>query len=171
MSFQRPYLMLMNNAFDDARAIEPYFQRNVFYAVYPSFFTAHNAMGERPYFDVPEWYNRDRALFKKYVPMVKKLDEAGWQPLPFATVGSDAIRLERYGEWRSKNLAIAIHNTSDQPIHARIALSKKDLGLPEKIAATEWFTARELPLQLAGGEVNVTIDLPPKGYGVISISD
>ena len=50
MSYQRPYLMLMNNDFSDARAIEPYFQRDLFYAVYPSFFSANSAISQKPLF-------------------------------------------------------------------------------------------------------------------------
>ena len=48
MSYQRSYLMLMNNDFSDARAIEPYFQRDLFYAVYPSFFSANPPSARRP---------------------------------------------------------------------------------------------------------------------------
>jgi hypothetical protein len=171
MSYQRPYLMLMNNAFDDARAIEPYFQRNVFYAVYPSFFTAHAAMGERPYFDVPDWYNRDRALFKKYVPMIKKLDEAGWQPLPLAECDNDAIRFERYGDARSKNLAFTIHNISDQLVHMALKLKARELELPTRLKAKEWFTASDLAAQRIGDEQKIVFDMPPGGYGVIGVSD
>jgi len=56
--------MLMNNAFEDSRYMEAYFQRSLFYAVFPSMFAAQVAMGETSYFSNPTWYNRDRALFK-----------------------------------------------------------------------------------------------------------
>ena len=33
------------------------------------------------YFTRPELYNRDRPLFKKYVPLCKRVAEAGWEPI------------------------------------------------------------------------------------------
>jgi hypothetical protein len=53
MSYKRPYMMLMNNAFEDPKFMEAYFQRSLFYAVFPSMFQAHAAIGEVPYFQNP----------------------------------------------------------------------------------------------------------------------
>jgi hypothetical protein len=91
--------MLMNNRFDDASIMEPYFQRSVFWAVWPSMFSGQNVGVDVAYFDNPAWYNRDRALFKKYLPMVRKLDEAGWQPVTGASIDPPDARIERYGSF------------------------------------------------------------------------
>jgi hypothetical protein len=169
MSYQRPYLMLMNNDYSDARAIEPYFQRNLFYAVYPSFFSAQSAIGQASYFDQPSLYNRDRPLFKKYIPLIKKLDEAGWQPLPDATADSDAIRFERYGEWSKGNLAFTIHNTSEQPIHATLKLSRHDLGITGDVTASEWIHGGPISESSDGSDVSFGIDLPADSYQVVGL--
>src|SRR5438105_15319437 len=70
MSARRPYCMLMNNRYDKAEFIEPYFQRSLFYAVYPSMYFGHTSATETWYFANPAWYNRDRPLFKKYIPLI-----------------------------------------------------------------------------------------------------
>ena len=45
---------------------------------FPGFFS-HNA-SQGHYFTRPELYDRDRPLFKKYVPLCKLVAEAGWRP-------------------------------------------------------------------------------------------
>lgn len=166
MSYKRPYMMLMNNAFEDARFMEAYFQRSLFYAVFPSMFQAHAAMGETPYFANPDWYNRDRPLFKKYIPMIRKLDDAGWEPVPYATAEPATIRLERYGSWNDRNLAFTLHNTSDAEQDVTLTLDG-NLHLPEHVAATEWI--HSLPLSIAGSSIH--LKLPPSGYAVIGLNN
>ena len=80
LSGGKPYLLLMNTDFDrfGPEIVEKYFQRSLFYGMYPSMFS-HNA-AENPYWENPRWYNRDRPLFQKYQPAIRRVAQAGWQP-------------------------------------------------------------------------------------------
>jgi len=92
----KPYLLLMNTDYDAfAPHVERYFQRSLFYGFYPSMFS-HNA-SDNPYWQRPEWYNRDRPLFRKYLPVIREVAEAGWQPVTAATCDNPAIWVERFG--------------------------------------------------------------------------
>jgi hypothetical protein len=166
MSGRRPYLMLMNNRFDDASIMEPYFQRSVFYAVWPSMFSGQTSASDVAYFDNPAWYNRDRPLFKKYLPIIRKLDEAGWQPVTGATIDPSDARIERYGSFESRNLAFTIHNPAAEAREITITLSRDDLNLPPMFDATEWFSGKPAPVN---GDT-LRVPLPASGYGVISIT-
>jgi hypothetical protein len=96
LSGAKPYLLLMNTDFDAlAPHVEQYFQRSLFYGFYPSMFS-HNA-AENPYWQNPVWYNRDRPLFRKYLPVIRAVAEAGWQPVTAATCDNPAIWIERFG--------------------------------------------------------------------------
>jgi hypothetical protein len=161
MSGKRPYLMLMNNNFDQGEFMEPYFQRSLFYAVYPSAFTGHTSKAEVAYFSNPEWYNRDRSLFKKYIPLIRKLDEAGWEPVPFAKCDVPSIRIERYGNAEKSNLAFTLHNPDSQPKTVTLQLDHPALKLSENISAREWITDKPTDLK---------ITLPPMGYAAVGIS-
>jgi len=50
-------------------------QRALLYGFYPSMFngsvTENGVKKKARYFEMPELYNRDRELFKKYVPIVR----------------------------------------------------------------------------------------------------
>jgi hypothetical protein len=97
MSGQKPYLILMNTDYDvfGPSMVEQYFQIALFYGMWPGMFS-HNA-ADNPYWQNPKWYNRDRPLFKKYLPLIKRVSEAGWQVIPGVTNNNDNIWAERYG--------------------------------------------------------------------------
>ncbi len=97
--YHKPYLLLLNTDFTktDAHKIEQYFQRCLFYGIYPSMFSADAA--SNPYWESPTLYNRDRPLFVKYIPLVQKLSNAGWEPVTWAHIRTDQdnVWVERYG--------------------------------------------------------------------------
>jgi hypothetical protein len=100
LSGAKPYLLLMNTPFDKfgSEQVVLYFQRSLFYGFYPSMFS-HNA-SENPYWENPKWYNRDRHLFKKYLPLIREVAEAGWQPVTGARCENKNIWIERFGDAR-----------------------------------------------------------------------
>ena len=169
MAGRRPYLMLMNNRYEDGSVMEPYFQRAMFYGVFPSMFSGQQSAGDMAYFSNPAWYNRDRPLFKKYIPMIRKLDAAGWEPVPFATVAPLTVRIERYGSFEHNDLAFTVHNTAEKALDVTLNLSRKDLKLPEHVAAATWIHPKALDPVSNGGEISVTVHLPADGYEVIGI--
>jgi hypothetical protein len=96
LSGAKPYLLLMNTDFTAfGPYVERYFQTCLFYGFYPSMFS-HNA-SENPYWKNPAWYNRDRPLFRKYLPVIREVAEAGWQPVTGASCDNPAISVERFG--------------------------------------------------------------------------
>jgi hypothetical protein len=97
MSAKKPYLLLMNSDFDkfDANRVERYFQTCLFYGVFPSFFSVDAA--SNPYWDNPKWRERDRPLFKKYMPLFRKISGEGWEVLTFATSSNPQVGVERFG--------------------------------------------------------------------------
>ena len=50
-----------------------------------------------PYWENPDLYDRDRDLFKKYVPLVCEVAEAGWEPVTFARSSNRNVFVERFG--------------------------------------------------------------------------
>ena len=45
----------------------------------------------------PEWYDRDRGLFRRYMPLCAELCRAGWEPVQFATTATPGAGIERFG--------------------------------------------------------------------------
>ena len=94
----KPYCFLMNTVFEDFshELVERYMKRSLAYGMFPGFFS-HNA-SQGHYFTRPELYERDRGLFKKYVPLCKLVAEAGWEPVTRAYSSDERVYAERFGE-------------------------------------------------------------------------
>jgi hypothetical protein len=132
MMFQKPYLFLMNTGFQSwsYSDTEKYMRRCMFYAFYPSFFSANASSNH--YFSQPDLYNRDRPLFKRYVPIIRELGKAGWQPIPCATVPDSAVRIERYGDGKDDTLYFTLLNTASEAKEVAAEIDLAALGLAGK---------------------------------------
>ena len=78
----KPYCFLQNTDFAafTPEMSEKFMMKSLAYGMYPGFFSAQ-ASSSSHYFGDPTTYNRDRALFKKYMPLCKLVGEAGWRPV------------------------------------------------------------------------------------------
>ena len=94
----KPYCFLMNSRFEEFshKLVEKYMKRSVAYGMFPGFFS-HNA-SQGHYFSRPELYERDRSLFKKYIPLCKLVAEAGWEPVTLAHSSDSHVYIERFGD-------------------------------------------------------------------------
>ena len=121
----KPFCFLMNTVFDEFphERVEKYMKRCLAYGMFPGFFS-HNA-SEGHYFKRPNLYNRDRPLFKRYVPLCKLVAEAGWQPITLARSSDPKVYVERFGE-----RYLTVFNDSTEPRNAAIVLDglKADVG-------------------------------------------
>jgi len=137
LSGGKPYVLLMNTDYDafGPELVEHYFQRCLFYGLFPSFFS-HNA-AENPYWQNPRWYNRDRALFKRYVPIIKRVAEAGWQPVTAAHCDNARLWLERFGSPDQGSVYFTLFNDTATPQPARVTLDARSLDLDPQGATFE----------------------------------
>ena len=94
----KPYCFLMNTRFEQFshELVEKYMKRSLAYGMFPGFFS-HNA-SQGHYFTRPELYERDRDLFKKYIPLCKLVAESGWEPITLARSSDGHVYVERFGE-------------------------------------------------------------------------
>lgn len=155
----KPFCFLQNTNFDDfdGNKVEKYMRRCVFYGMYPGFFSADAST--KHYFRNPDLYNRDRELFRKYVPLCKRAGEAGWQPITLARSDNAALWLERFGT----NI-ITVFNPGEQRQEGRLSTS---------ISATSAYDhvhQQELPVQPgATGGTTFSVALDPEDVALIEL--
>ncbi len=137
MAGAKPYLLLMNTDYDafTPDLVERYFQRSLFYGMFPSMFS-HNA-SDNPYWRNPNWYNRDRPLFKRYLPLIRRVAEAGWQPVTGASSDNDRVYVERFGPDAAGAVYLTLLNDTATPQTLTLRLDLTALGLKGTIAARE----------------------------------
>ena len=138
LSYAKPYLLLMNTDFSTWKPemTKKYFQRCLAYGIFPSFFSADAAT--KVYWENPSLYERDRPLFKKYMPVFQMLGHAGWQPVTLARASDDRLWVERFGDglWTVFNptaSAIRFRLTTPRAGHGFVDVMSRDrLGVGEE---------------------------------------
>lgn len=131
MCYRKPYCLLMNtdyNAFTTER-VERYFQRCLFYGIWPGFFDEEAASKDPYWASTKRWFDRDRGLFKKYMPLLRQTTAAGWNPIPSARTDNKDIHLERFGLDAQKRLFLTICNESEQSQEGIVKVDFQELRL------------------------------------------
>ena len=152
----KPFCFLMNTPFEQFShaAVEKYMKRCLAYGMFPGFFS-HNA-AEGQYFTRPELYDRDRPLFVKYVPLCKRVAQAGWEPITAARTDDANVYVERFG-----TRILTVLNDSDRRRTVTIRLES---------AVTE--TGRDLvagePVTWQDGRATLTLDAEDVAVIVLS---
>ncbi len=169
LSYQRPYGLLMNTAFEKLtpNQVERYFQASLFYGIYPSMFSEDSA--SNPYWERPALYERDRGLFRRYIPLVRRVSAAGWEPVTYARASDAAVRVERFGRWPA--LYFTLRNTLDRPVNVTLAVDAGALGLPPlPIAATALLSGSTQMLSTSGPPRSTTVAVPAQGTEVLYLA-
>ena len=167
--YQKPYCLLQNTDFTTwpYEATEKYFKRCAAYAVFPSFFSANAATN--CYFEQPALYNRDRPLFKRYIPVIKRLAAAGWEPLTAARCDKDKVYVERYGSLAQGNLHLTVFNDTETAQKTTITLDPKLFGLAGTVRLTDLLGNRP-GAAISPLAPTVTLTIAPEDVAVLSIA-
>jgi hypothetical protein len=145
--------------------VERYFQRCLFYGVWPGFFDQEAASKDPYWASAKRWYERDRPLFKRYIPLLQKLTTAGWQPLTHATCQNTNVFLERFGPDVSGTVYVTLLNDTGETQAGVMDVDSSTIGLVEPCAAHELISAAE-PTRAGNGW---NIKLLPNQVAVLAI--
>jgi len=129
--------------------IETYMRRCVAYGILPGFFDI-SPSGDNPgssYWEHPEWYDRDRPLFTRYMPLARELAAAGWEPVTLAEAPAGEADVERFGPKDAAGLTYLTVSTDPrekpeekQPV--TVGLPRESLSDASHPLAVELLTGR-----------------------------
>ncbi len=88
------------------------------------------------YWDNSSLYERDRSLFKLYMPLIKTLAQAGWKPVHYATSSDASTLLERFGDAAAGTFYVSAQNSGTSPTSVQLTLDGAGLGIPASTAVT-----------------------------------
>ncbi len=151
----KPYCFLMNTHLPawSYELTEKFMKRCLAYGMFPGFFSADAST--QHYFSQPALYNRDRPLFKKFVPLCRRVAEAGWQPLTKARTDQPHVHIERFGAG-----LLTVFNDSAEVRRVHITLE----GLHAE-KAREVISGKSLSIE---GD-KLQLSLPPEDVAVIEL--
>ncbi|HCU34126.1 MAG TPA: hypothetical protein DGT21_01400 [Armatimonadetes bacterium] len=158
---RKPYLFLMNTDFDAlAPYVERYFQRSLFYGMYPSMFSPVASSSQGAYWITPAWYNRDRELHQHYQPIIRRVAEAGWQPVTLATTDAAGVLLERFGPNEAGEVFLTVFNDGTETVEASVRVSAELVGIDA--TATELVSGAAVGLTREADGVRFGVTLEPE---------
>lgn len=154
---QKPYCLLMNTDFArfTPELVERYFQRCLFYGVWPGFFDEEAASKDPYWASAKKWYERDRPLFKKYIPLLRRLTAAGWQPLTYAECDNSKILVERFGPEADGTVLLMLLNDTSDTQSGSVMADLKALGLEQRVSARELVSGNAATPSSAGWRITL----------------
>ncbi|BDI32067.1 hypothetical protein CCAX7_41180 [Capsulimonas corticalis] len=164
MCYHKPYLMLLNTDFTKigSEQIELYFQRCMFYAVFPSMFSVNAA--DHPYWENAALYNRDRPLFQKYIPVISHLSHAGWEPITWARSSDQDVWVERYGA-----NYLTVLNSLKTPRTVTVTIDTDKFAGAKALRLHDDMTGQSVTATRAPGGISVTMTLAPSETRVLAL--
>lgn len=150
VSYQKPYLILDHheNEWLDTEIVHTYWKVAVFFSVFPAY--------NYRYQTSDEFYQRDKDIINIYMPVLKQVSRAGWEPLTYARTDVSDVWIERYGDIES-GLYFTLLNTSDRPHTVTISLDEEELKLKDAATVVELIKL-EQPETISGNQFRCTID-------------
>jgi hypothetical protein len=94
-----------------------------------------------------------RPFFKKYIPIIKQIASAGWEPITNAVGNIDIIKIERFGE--EKDLFFTVRNTGNADVQCIISIDLNELKIKKKFSAVELVS--EKPIKVNNNNLHITI--------------
>jgi hypothetical protein len=150
ISFQKPIVFLLNEglndkAFTDApfSGYEIYFEKLMAYGFFPSFFSVDAS--NDPYWQDRKKIENGRPFFKKYIPIVKTIAAAGWQPVTLASGNDAAVRIERFG--KAGKLYFTVRNNGNKEAKYILEPDLQELQISGKFTATELVSGQAVKIE------------------------
>jgi len=120
LAYHKPYTWLMQQGDEGpAEDREKWMQMAMLYGIGPNI-----VGGSRD----PARYERWRPLYRKYMPIVIALCEAGWEPVTYARAEPPDVIVERFGPGDGK-LYLTARNTGEEPVTATFTVGAAALGI------------------------------------------
>lgn len=122
MAFQKPFLLLIYNIHDDPAEMERSYHLCTFYGIYPSF-------ANMRVYETPEAYAPVAELNDRFVPVLRTVTGAGWQPITHARSSDPDVWLERWGPDERGTVYLTVYNSAEDERSVTLTVQAADLGL------------------------------------------
>jgi hypothetical protein len=164
----KPYLFLQNTDWETWTAAdsEAFMRWCLFWGMYPGFFSPDAS--SRHYFASEERIDRDRELFKRYVPLVERISRAGWKPIALARPKDlGGVFVERWGDPGDGAFYLTVFNFGAAAHEIVLAL---DRSLASFGGATELLSGRAVTMRAEGAEQTLPVTLAAGEVAVLAFS-
>jgi hypothetical protein len=175
MAYQKPAVFLLNEGLDDTvftqlpyAGYKRYFERMLFYGFFPSFFSV-DASHDIYWADSAK-YNRGRAYFKKYVPILQAISEAGWQPVTSAKLSSKQLKIERFGGIMDSVIYFTVYNPNATLTQTTVLVDAEELALTGTPNIEEMIDGTRLMCAWHGKRIEIPVTVHENSARVLKVT-
>jgi hypothetical protein len=137
----------------DAVEVLAYLRQALLFGYFPGFNGA--------YWNVPSAYERDREQFRRYIPLIRTVAQAGWAPVSGTTIGDPAVLIERFDSRRGGILYLTAQNTGSASKSVQFSLDAAVLAIDEgTVAISELLRGKTLTTARSGGQISFSDTIP-----------
>ena len=121
-----------------------------------------------------EDWERLRPLYRRYMPLLERLDRAGWEPVPAAVVEPEALTVERFGPEKSGAVLLVVHNLTDKTVEGTLTLLGEELtrrvpGWTAAVGARELISGRPVRFTAQEGNLRLPVSLAGERSWVLEV--
>ena len=177
--YHKPLLLLYKPRLEERfdRDLSPYLvdymNTCLLYAAEPSLFKIFSKTNLEFYysfFERPDWYNKYRPIFVQYLPLVKKLALAGWEPVTGARASDPRAIVERFGSGADLHLVAYNPLHRGEAIHVDLDVELDALDWPQGVTpvVADLLNGSVAPVAKTDAGVRVSLALPARRAAVLA---
>jgi hypothetical protein len=164
MAYQKPFLLLLYNIHDDPAKMEHYFHLCTFYGLYPSF-------ANMSVYKTPEQYAPVSKLNNRFVPVLRAITGAGWQPVTRARSSDPDVWLERWGPGADGAAYLTVYNAATEERRPTLTLETAGFGLDgASVALRDQLSDGTWQAALRYGNAVVALPVPAEQVLVLQVT-
>jgi len=171
MTGTKPYCILLSSR-GNTDKLQKQIARCTFYGVWPSFatlYTGDEAKLESVYIWNMAVLEQDRPIWRKYIPVLKRITSAGWQMMTYAVSNNPDVWVERFGNADTKGLYMTLYNPTSSIQNTHITIDRARLGLSANLSIAPVLNT-SISETLNTGTSDFSIQVPPEDTVVVLIA-
>lgn len=175
VTYHKPFLTLLKGNYEQQigkAEMELYLKRALAYGILPGFFDwppSGLGPGGR-YWNHPEYYERDRNLFRQYLPLCQTLAKAGWEPVTFAWSSNGKVFVERFGPGPDGLVWLTLLNEEAQPQTTTLTVDAQSLGWKARsLQGMEILTRRPVHFEEKEGHLTAELEIGADGVALLQL--
>ena len=173
----KPFLTLLKGNYEQRIGkpeVELFMKRCLAYGVFPGFFDwppSGLGPGGR-YWDHPRYFERDRDLHRRILPLCHALATDGWQPLTHAHASAADVFVERFGPGPDGITWFTVLNEGRSDSAVTLTIDASRLGNdPSQAYAVEILTGTRIPLRPEKeGTLCATLNIAPDDMALLQVA-
>ncbi len=139
---------------------EKRFRLLLFYHVYPGIFS-----------DSVDALERARPVYRKYIPLMREMGRAGWEPIPWASADDPSVLVERYGPAAGGAVYFALRNPTDAAVASTLSIEPTGFGcsVAKAAKAVNALTGDVIPIRRVADELRLSVEVPAQDTAVVKV--